>query len=240
VTGDGALQGAHLHWDQQWQLAAGREPWSTPEPAVLRTLELLRARGARRVLDLGCGVGRHALLLADAGLECHAVDLSWAGLAELRGQARRHQLPVEPVFADFASLPYQAGSFDYVLAWNVVYHGDSGRVSRAISEIARVLRPGGLYQSTMLSKRNAQYGAGIEISAGTFVQPDGPGDKRYPHHYCDMDDVVALHPQFGLLTAAHETDEEPASYHWRLLFRFDGPDGSHGPGGSHGPDGSAR
>jgi SAM-dependent methyltransferase len=231
VTGGDALQGAHLHWDQQWQLAVGREPWSTPEPSVLRTLELLRVRGARRVLDLGCGVGRHALLFAGAGLECHAVDLSWTGLAELRGQARGRRLPVVPVFADFASLPYQAGSFDYVLAWNVIYHGDAGRVGRAISEIARVLRPGGLYQSTMLSKRNAQYGAGIEVSAGTFVQPDGPGDKRYPHYYSDMDDVVALHPQFGLLTAAHEMDAEPASYHWHLLFRSHGSDSSDCSGG---------
>jgi tellurite methyltransferase len=47
------------------------------------------ARGARRVLDLGCGVGRHALLLAEHGLEVEALDGSPAGLAVLRGTGQR-------------------------------------------------------------------------------------------------------------------------------------------------------
>jgi tellurite methyltransferase len=225
VTGSqdsATFQGAHLHWDQQWRRAEGRAPWSVAEPAVLRSLELLRARGARRALDLGCGIGRHALLLAAVGLQCHAVDRSRAGLEALRATARRQCLAVEPVFADFAALPYRPGSFDYVLAWNVVYHGDRDRVRRAVGEIARVLRPGGLYQSTMLSDRNIHYGAGVEVSAGTFVQPGGPGDKGYPHFYCDMADVLRLHPQFRLLTVRHDEDDQPGSYHWRLLFEADG------------------
>ncbi len=56
--------------------------------------------------------------------------------------------------------------FDYVLAFNVIYHGDRPIVERTIAEIARVLKAGGLYQGTMLSKRNTRYGCGLEVCPG--------------------------------------------------------------------------
>ncbi|MDZ4825557.1 MAG: class I SAM-dependent methyltransferase [Actinomycetota bacterium] len=59
-------------------------------------VEELRERGARAVLDVGSGLGRHALHFARAGL--------------------------------FTALPFAAGAFDYVLAWNVLYHGDAEAV----------------------------------------------------------------------------------------------------------------
>jgi hypothetical protein len=51
-------------WDQRWATSEGRDDWLEPHPAVVAILPELHPRGARRVLDLGCGVGRHALLPA--------------------------------------------------------------------------------------------------------------------------------------------------------------------------------
>jgi hypothetical protein len=41
-----------------------------------------------------------------------------------------------------------------VLSWNVIYHGTLGDVGRRLAEIWRVLKPGALYQGTMLPTRN--------------------------------------------------------------------------------------
>ena len=46
------------------------------------------------VLDLGCGVGRHALLLAEHGFDVEAIDGSLAGLAVVRETAAARGLPV--------------------------------------------------------------------------------------------------------------------------------------------------
>jgi SAM-dependent methyltransferase len=54
--------------------------------------------------------------------------------------------------ADAGALPFDDESFDYVLSWNVIFHGTMGDVGRRLAEIWRVLKPGRLHQCTMLSK----------------------------------------------------------------------------------------
>ena len=61
-------------WDKRWATSEGRANWLEPHPAVVAILPELHARGVRRVLDLGCGVGRHALLLAEHGFDVEAID----------------------------------------------------------------------------------------------------------------------------------------------------------------------
>lgn len=80
-------------WDKRWAVSEGRADWLEPHPAVVAILPELHARGAKRVLDLGCGVRRHALLLAEHGFDVEALDGSLAGLAVVRAVAARG-LPV--------------------------------------------------------------------------------------------------------------------------------------------------
>jgi len=52
-------------WDDRWATPEGRADWLVPHPAVAALVPVLKARGTEHVLDLGCGVGRHALLFAE-------------------------------------------------------------------------------------------------------------------------------------------------------------------------------
>src|SRR3546814_14186692 len=67
--GGAQLETAHRAWNDQWQSDAGRADWLEPDLDVAAVVPLLRRRGARSVLDLGCGVGRHACFLAGPGFE---------------------------------------------------------------------------------------------------------------------------------------------------------------------------
>ena len=51
-------------------------------------------------------------------------------------------------------------------------------VGRRLAEIWRVLKPGGLYQGTMLSKRDVQFGRGRAIAPDTFIRGSGPNATR--------------------------------------------------------------
>ena len=60
-------------WDKRWMTAEGRADWLDPDPDVMALLPELKRRGVRTALDLGCGVGRHALFLAEHGLAVQAI-----------------------------------------------------------------------------------------------------------------------------------------------------------------------
>lgn len=96
-----------------------------------------------RVLDLGCGPGRSALLLAaEAGAEVTAVDLHEPFLDELRSHARDRGLAgsLTTVHADMGELPYPDGSFDLVWAESSAY---SIGFDAALRVWRRLLTPGG-------------------------------------------------------------------------------------------------
>ena len=207
---------AHLHWGTRWATPEGRADWTDADPGVLGVAGQARAAGAETVLDLCSGVGRHALALAAAGWTVTALDGAPEGLAVLAEEADRRGLAIDRHQGLMTDLPFADASFDHVLSFNVIYHGDPGIVAAAIAEITRVLKPGGLYQGTMLSKRNRNYGVGTEVAPDTFVQ-DGDGDKNHPHFFCDAAGLVALFPAFELLELRDQVHRKPGSWHWHMV-----------------------
>src|SRR5581483_9046023 len=137
-----AIAGAVEAWDRRWGTAEGRADWLEPEPEVRDVVPVLQARGAKALLDLGCGVGRHALFLAEAGFTVDAIDGSPVGIAEAGRSAAARGLRLNLQEAPADALPFADRAFDFVLSWNVIYHGNQGDVGRRLAEIWRVLRPG--------------------------------------------------------------------------------------------------
>ncbi len=222
-TGTGTQTGAvaktdtaHLAWDTRWQTEEGRADWLTPEDDVARLIGELKPRQPVRALDLGCGVGRHALAFARAGFETHAMDLSRSGLEQLEKSALAEGVAITTRLAPMTELPFDDASFDYVLSFNVIYHGDPQIVRRSIAEIARVLKPGGLYQGTMLSKRNANFGIGSEVAPDTWVR-EGEDDKIHPHFYCSASELVEMFEGFELRNLEDREHSKPGSWHWHMI-----------------------
>lgn len=80
---------------------------------LLRNRHLLPSRG--KALDLACGRGANALLLAKAGLETHAWDFSAVAIAQLDERARESGLKIHTQVRDVVGAPPEANSFDVIL-----------------------------------------------------------------------------------------------------------------------------
>lgn len=101
--------------------------------------ELLPRGSASRVIDVGCGDGRHIVEAARRG--CFSVALDYDPAELRRARIRVGSQPVDVVVGDASRLPFRDGVFDAVICTETLEHlpDDAG----AISEIARLLRPGG-------------------------------------------------------------------------------------------------
>jgi SAM-dependent methyltransferase len=95
-------------------------------------------RRGSSLLELGCGEGMLALLKRK-GVELTGVDLS----PEFAAQAHRNGYDVTCV-AELASLPFDDGSFDYVVSLDLIGHIGFDEKDALIAEIKRVLRPHGV------------------------------------------------------------------------------------------------
>jgi glycine/sarcosine N-methyltransferase len=109
--------------------------------------EELAACGARRVLDAGCGTGMHAVAFARWGMEVCAADLSPAMAEKAAENARRSGAAVEVRTAGFGALRAAfGGEFDAVtcLGNTLPHMHDDPALDAALSDMARLLRPGGV------------------------------------------------------------------------------------------------
>jgi SAM-dependent methyltransferase len=93
------------------------------------------------VLEVGCGMGTHASMLAKAGARLTAVDLTERAVEATRRRFELFNLNGRIERADAESLPFENASFDLVWSWGVIHH--SSRFEACLAEIARVLRPKG-------------------------------------------------------------------------------------------------
>jgi ubiquinone/menaquinone biosynthesis C-methylase UbiE len=144
---------SRAHYEQLWQsLPEGREPGHAAlrERFLRERLAAVAARARTgsgtpgesgrplRALDLGCGEGRFADLLIEAGAHVLAVDVAAEPLR--RARARRPDLETRLIELP-PPLPFEDASFDVVWAGEVIEH--VADTPAWLSEVRRVLRSGG-------------------------------------------------------------------------------------------------
>ncbi|MFF0484369.1 GNAT family N-acetyltransferase [Streptomyces sp. NPDC004435] len=202
---DNDIQNTSASRDAFFALHHGLPRQGPGSDATTRRLLALAGRLPERprVLDLGCGPGPSALLLAaEAGAEVTAVDTHEPFLDELRAAAAERGLTdaVRPVLGDMGALPFPDGSFDLVWAESSVFVIG---FDRALAEWRRLLAPGGTLVLTECvwttgtpapearafwdehyPLRTTAELAAVAVGAGyhvlsAFTQPDGDWDEYY-------------------------------------------------------------
>lgn len=192
--------------------------WKNPHAQVIALVPLLRERGARRVLDLGCGAGRHTVYLAREGFDVCALDIAENGLAHTREWLAREKLSAELKQSDIAQIPYPDEFFNSAISVYVIYHKTYAEMQGVVAEIWRVLKRGGLALISLQSKRGYRYRFGEEIEPDTFITSIG-ADAGVPHHYSDLAEIGNLFKDFVIrkIEQEEEIEESHRHSHWQVL-----------------------
>ena len=173
-----------------------------PDVYVINKLNLFKNLGARKILDLGCGQGRHTLLLAREDFETFALDISPAAVTTTKNALKKEGLSAEIMAGDMREIVYPDNFFDAVLAWRALYLGKTDEVRRAFSEAKRILRPGGIIYASIRSTNNTLCHVGKlkgeEIETNTFLlNCDGLSGIIY--HFFTKEEVAGHFPDFEIL-----------------------------------------
>lgn len=196
---DGGLSAAQRrHWQRTYDTHPGMYG-TAPSAAAVHAARVFRERGATSVLELGAGHGRDTIFFARNGFAVHATDFSTAGLSQLRESATAAGVAglVRTTEHDVRRpLPFADRSVDAGFAHMLLCMAlSTEQIHALVTEVRRVLRPGGAFVYTVRHTGDAHYGTGTAHGddiyehggfAVHFFSRDLVDDLAAGWHLCDV------------------------------------------------------
>ena len=159
-----------------------------PQKGIDKIVKIFKKNGIKRVLDLGCGSGRHLVYLAKYDFDVYGIDIAREGIRTARNWLRKEGLKASLKVGDiYKKLPYKDNFFDAIICIRTLNHGKIEWIRRCIKEMERILKPNGLIFVTVrkhVSKKHIPKEKlyGIKwIAPRTYILLDGP-EKGLPHY----------------------------------------------------------
>ncbi len=170
-----------------------------PKKEIIKIAKIFKKRGVKKILDLGCGSGRHVVYFARKGLEVYGFDIAKKGIKLAKEWLKDERLKASfKIGSIYERLPYKDDFFDAIISTHAIHHGRIEDVRKAIAEVKRVLRPGGLIfinlrkrrirkfdpKNPIIEKYGHQTVSYKMIAPRTYMPIEG-GEKGLPHYLFD-------------------------------------------------------
>lgn len=157
-------------------------PWLRAEVPMAVVTFADRAAGAfpgGKLLDLGCGNGWLANYLAGRGFVVEGIDSAPTAIREAEALAHPD---TRFTCGDALDLPYEDSSFDIVFDRGLLHHVPVDLWGQYEHEVARVLKPGGLFYLSVFSAHSNKDGHAHEGERG-HEKTDPSGFRSYDHYF---------------------------------------------------------
>ena len=177
----------------------------------------LKNEKVKKVLDLGCGAGRHSVLLAKSGFEVIGIDISKSALKIATRWTKRERLKnVAFVRATMTNIPLRDSCLDAVISISVMHHGFKKDVETTVKEIHRILGENGKLLANLASVRDSRYGTGNRVERNTYWILENYEKDRFKelHHFFTKQEVSKLLQSFDRMQL--EVAKEKPNY-WEIL-----------------------
>ncbi|MFH1107025.1 MAG: class I SAM-dependent methyltransferase [Candidatus Micrarchaeota archaeon] len=197
----GALSKPHVYaWEKEYRTGRGRWRGTT-------NFELKLPKKSR-VLEVGCGNGKHLSALIDKGFEVYAIDVSPSAVKLAKELAEFHKAAATIAVGDACSMDFRNDFFDAVFLFHVIGHLSETERRAAVAEAFRVLRKGGRCYFRGFAEGDLRYGKGKEVEKATFRR----GTNVWVHYFS----AGEARDLFG---AAGFVTEELGTEKWHVWFR---------------------
>jgi cyclopropane fatty-acyl-phospholipid synthase-like methyltransferase len=173
-----------------------------PHPDMDRLNKIFKEKRFKRILDLGCGTGRHLIFFCKNGFDMYGIDASPKALEIayqwLKDQNYKARLKLHRMESNF---PYTNQFFDAIISIQVIHHNLMKDILFCIKEIERILKKNGMIFLTFpilgggskLDRWSLK-----EIEENTYIPQVGP-EKDLPHHFFTLDEIKSIFKSFKIL-----------------------------------------
>jgi cyclopropane fatty-acyl-phospholipid synthase-like methyltransferase len=190
-----------------------------PVPFITETLPMFKSRKIQRLLDLGCGAGRHCIYFAKKNFNVIGIDFSISALKIAKAWAHREKLKnVAFIRGSMTNLPFINCCFDAVISVSVIHHAIKSQITKTIDEIHKILRKDGLFLTNLVSVRNHRYGKGEKLENRTFRVEENFEEKRFQelHHFFTRKEASNLLAKFTKVNIQQLTAGKRPHHYWKI------------------------
>jgi len=190
------------YWDEVFKKE--KIIWKNPDKSIIDLVPLLRKRKLKRILDLGCGAGRHIVYLCKRGFFVIGLDISSAALNLAQKWLEKEKIDNYClVEGDMRKLQFPDEHFDVVISIGTIHHDVMEKLKRTVSEIRRVSKVKGLVFVTLVSKKDCKFGIGKKLETNTYQ------NGKVVHHFFDEDGIKKLFSKFRIMKIKERAEVIP-------------------------------
>jgi ubiquinone/menaquinone biosynthesis C-methylase UbiE len=155
-----ALEKPHAYaWEKEYRTGRGRWKGTT-------NFQLELPEGSR-ILEIGCGNGKHLSSFFNKGFELFAMDVSPSAIILAKDRVNLSKAKVHFSVGDAAKLEFRDGFFDCAFMFHILAHLSEEDRPRAIREAFRVLKKGGRLYFRDFHITDYRFTKGIEVEKNT-------------------------------------------------------------------------
>ena len=156
-----------------------------PQEDMKNVIKFMKKENVNKVLDLGCGSGRHVVLLTKESFNVYGTDISKEGINLTKKNLKKLSLKAKlKVTSCYEKFPFIDNFFDAVISTQVIHHNYIEKIRYCISEIERVLKKDGIFFVTVAARimNKKRPSKSKLVKPRTYIPIDGEEEAGLPHY----------------------------------------------------------
>lgn len=195
-------------WDAVTKERQGQK--KTPGEEVIALHDLFHNKEVKKILDLGCGSGRHLVYFAKLGYDVYGIDVSPEAIKLSEKWLSDEGLHAELHCKDMQRLPWPDNFFDAVFSVQVIEHNHLEHIRKIIKEVHRVIHLAGYFFAIVKKyppQKEWKKGKFAKLDRHLYAPTEGT-EKGMVHYFFTEDELIDILAGFNIIEIKADKKEE--------------------------------